>query len=310
MIQNALTAAVAVVCWLALPIAGNAQQFAPGDVIVSGTIPLPGLQQFEAEIIQYDRQGQLKTVLVDQSPGDGFTRLEFSPTGVLYTSSTGGIVTVSPTGQITPGIYGHIPYRSLSFAADGTLLAGYIAGILKRFGPSGAVLQSYHLPDDAISIDLAADQCTAYWLGPGIRRFDVCQGTQLPDFTSVDGSDFRLLPAGGVAISRFSTVDIYDANGALLRSIPGSGGALALDPDGTSIWLAEGGSLFKFDMATGNTLIGPIQTGFVGVLGLTVYGEPRAALVNGPLAGIPVLSPFVLLALFAVLAGIAALRSR
>jgi len=157
---------------------------------------------------------------------------------------------------------------------------------------------------------LGGDQCTAYWLGPAIGRFNVCQGTQLADFVSFNGNDFRLLPSGGVAITRFHTVEIHSADGSLIRTIPGSGGALALDPDGTSIWTAAGGSLSKFDMATGNILIGPIQTGLTGVDGVTVYGEPRAALINGPLAGIPVLSPWVLLALFLALAGMAALRLR
>ena len=65
----------------------------------------------------------------------------------------------------------------------------------------------------------------------------------------------------------------------------------------------------KIDLATGQRLVGPIPLTVV-VDGMTVFGEPRAALVNGPLAAIPTLSTWILLALAVALAGIAFFRIR
>ena len=310
MIRRLLLPAIAVVWTLVLSAPAQAQQFELGDVIVSGEIPLPGFQEFEAKILRYDRLGRLKSVLADVSPFEQFGRLAFSPLGVLHTTSGNGIVTVSPGGKITRYLYGADIYYALSFAADGTLLAGY-RGILSRFSASGTRLNSYAVPGDVISLDLAGDQCTAYWIRPGVQKFDICKGTPLPAFASLGGADFRLLPGGGVAITRTDGVEILSSDGSLLRKIGTVGGALALDVDGTSIWLAQqGGLLSKFDLATGNQLLGPIQTGLTGIDGLTVYGEPRAAFVNGPLTAIPTLSPRMLLMLCVALAAFAMLRLR
>lgn len=307
-----LIVGTALVCVLAVSLPICAQQFEVGDVIVSGSIPAGGTQQFRAVIQWYGADGQLKGVLADSEFYGFFGRLAFSPQGILYAPSGSGIVRVSPSGQITQGPYGGSTYFALSFAEDGTLVAGFQTA-LSRFATSGAQLTSYTLPvtDGVISIDVAADQCTAYFVGPGVRRFDVCQGTQLPNSFPSGGGDFRLLPGGGLAIARNNGVEIYSAGGALLRTIGTlGGGAIALDVDGASIWVAMfGGSLAKFDIATGNQLLGPIPTG-LGFNGLTVYGEPRAAFVNGPLAGVPVLSRWMLLVLFAALGGVAILRLR
>jgi len=308
-------AAAAIACLLGLPVSGSAQQFVMGDVFVSGTIPLPGVQASEAKLLQYDGQGHLKAVLADIGGYSQFGRLAFSPNGTLYTTSNGIIVSVSPAGQVTEGPYlrSFGFYYSLSFAADGSLLAGAVAGVstLSEFASSGTRLHFYQFQDDVYSIDLAADQCTACWLGGGgIRRFNVCQGIEMSKLINVNGSDFRLLPSGGVAITRFNTLEIYSASGSLVRTIPNAGGVIALDVDGTSIWSSYSGSLSKVDIATGTLLLGPIQTGLNGNDGLTVYGEPRAALINGPLAAIPTLSSWLLLILFAGLAGVGTLRLR
>ena len=288
----------------------SAQQFDVGDVVVSGQIPTGDPQIFRLKLLCYHPNGQLKTVLSD-GYSFAFGRLAFSPQGVLYATSPQGIETVSPTGQITLGPYGPSFFRSLAFARDGSLVASGGQDIV-RFSPSGALLNSYPLTNgpSVISLDVSGDQCTVYWLGASIRQFDICQGNQQPAPAMPSGSDFRLLHTGGIAISRMTAIEIYSASGTLVRTIPGPGGPLALDVDGTSIWLAESGSLSKFDIATGNLLVGPINTSLVGVSGLTVYGEPRAAFVNGALAGVPMLPRWMLLALCAILAMLAIVRLR
>ena len=132
----------------------RAQQFEPGDVIVSGAIPTGNPQIFRVKLLCYHPNGQLKTVLSDSEVFD-FGRLAFSPAGVLYATSSRGIEAVSPTGRITLGPYGASFFRSLAFAQDGSLVAGG-GRFLSRFGPSGALLSSYRLTDDAdvISLDV------------------------------------------------------------------------------------------------------------------------------------------------------------
>ncbi len=76
-------------------------------------------------------------------------------------------------------------------------------------------------------------------------------------------------------------------------------------------WCAQaGGLLTKFDYVTGQVLLGPIPIGVTAVRSITVYGEPKAALVNGALTAIPALPGWMLILLAPVLAAIALLRLR
>ena len=199
---------------------------------------------------------------------------------------------------------------SLSFAANGDLLAG-ADRVIKRFGPTGNLISTYSPTDLVVSLDLAGDQCTAYFVGPGIKKANICLGTSESDILPPTVNDFRLLAGGGFVLSRPDGIEIYNAAAVLIRKIPATAGVVALDADGSSVWLAQqGGLLLKFDMATGNRSVGPIPTGLVRITGLAVYGEPRAAFVNGPLIAIPALSPRMLLMLCVALAALAMLRLR
>jgi hypothetical protein len=313
MTGRVLLAYVVILCALAvLSVPARAQQFELGDVILSGDVQTGGPQDFDYKLVCYHANGQLKTVLSD-GPFFDFGMLAFSPHGVLYATSARGIETVSASGTIAHGPrYGVDAYKSIAFTADGTLLASGDPHSIIKFSPSGTLVNTYALTDlpEGSSLDVAADQCTVYWLDVNFSGFDFCSGNQVQGPPFPDGGDFRFLRDGGVAISQPFSVEIYSANGTLVRTISAHGGALALDPDGTSIWLAGGGVLSRFDMATGNILVGPIQTGLPGTLGLTVYGEPRAAFVNGALAAIPVFSQSILLVLCAALAALALVRLR
>src|SRR5205823_4836950 len=135
-----------------------------------------------------------------------------------------------------------------------------------------------HAPrSDGRGIDwlaLATDQCTLFYSCEGgrIQRWDVCARRQLPDFASLPGSGLafaiRLLPpgdgSGGLLVADNADVKRLDGRGAVVQTYDVAGQpywfALALDPDGTSFWSggSNGGSLYRFDLATGAVLAGPI----------------------------------------------------
>ena len=304
-----LVAAVSL-CAMALPVATQAQQFELGDVIVSGSNPAGGTQESDSKLLRYDRNGQFRALLAEVTPLGSFGRLAFNPSGVLHVTTDQGIKTVTAAGVVAVAASGRSLFVSLSFAANGDLLAG-ADRVIKRFGPTGNLISTYSPTDLVVSLDLAGDQCTVYFVGSTLKKLNVCLRTPESEVLPSTTLDFRLLPSGGFALSRPDGIEIFDAAGNQLRKIPALSGAVALGADGSSIWLAQqGGLLLKFDIATGNRLLGPIPTGLVRITGLAVYGEPRAAFVNGPFAAIPALSPRMLLMLCFALAAFAMLRLR
>lgn len=135
MTGRVLLVCLVTLCAFGLPMPARAQQFEPGDIIVSGEILTGGTQEFDFKLVCYRPNGQLKTVLSD-GPFFDFGRLAFSPRGVLHATTLRGIETVSPTGQITGGLYGSDIFRGLAFTEDGSLVAG--AGhSMSKFNASG-----------------------------------------------------------------------------------------------------------------------------------------------------------------------------
>ena len=123
---------------------------------------------------------------------------------------------------------------------------------------------SYH-------IVLDPNQCTMYYTseGPDVKRFNVCNNTQLADFNSAPLPDpvggaqqFSLLPGGGMLVADFSTIARLDASGNLVRTYDAPANncwlGMALDQDGTSFWASNwcGSSVTRFDLATGNVMEG------------------------------------------------------
>lgn len=153
-------------------------------------------------------------------------------------------------------------------------------------------------------IDLAADQCTIFYTSEGtsIRRFDVCQNQQLPDFVdnlSNNGAAYgiRILPDGTVLLADLGEVIRFDANGNQIQTynVPGEVGpsgssygwfAVALDPDGTSFWAGSQftGNVYRLDLSSGAVELGPVATGagagFLG--GICIKGAPTAAQTPSP----------------------------
>jgi len=175
-----------------------------------------------------------------------------------------------------------------------------------HYNSAGNYQQTFFLQPDPnytnsefiIGMDLAIDQQTIYYspiaFGQSvqstvIKRFDVLNNQQLPDWNIIEGwsGDLELLPpgdgSGGLLIAQFSNVTRLDANGDTLKTykvpIPpddpagvgycnGAAGVqalveVALDPDGTSFWTVDfcRANIFKINIESGEIEAGPINTG-------------------------------------------------
>jgi hypothetical protein len=103
-------------------------------------------------------------------------------------------------------------------------------------------------------------------------------------------------------------VHVASDGSSVIRTYQIPGNALALDIDGTSFWTNAGNFLLKVDIATGN-ILSETYTDFL-IEGISVVGEPRAALASAATASVPTISPPVVIALMLTVAAIAMLRLR
>jgi hypothetical protein len=155
---------------------------------------------------------------------------------------------------------------------------------LYKFDGSG-VLDQVFTPDfdpwgrGITYIDLASDQCTVFYTGQGIaiKRFDVCHNQQLPDLLggldpyTYGAMDFRILPDQSVLLTTLVDIRHYSKTGTLLKTYNAPGetdpylgwAVLALGPDDQSFWAGSifPGNLYRFNISTGQKLLGPIASG-------------------------------------------------
>jgi hypothetical protein len=244
----------------------------------------------------YDNNGVFKETISSGGTSTETTGGAFDSAGNLWT-------TEFTSGQITQydGNHPHAVIRrfnsqpgneSIVFNAANEFFSGSANGdrAMRKYDINGNLLETHNPtigPRGTDWIDLAADQRTMFYTseGPIVRRYDVVSRTQLPDFATGIGSinyALRLLPpfdgTGGLLVA--STADIKRLNGAgaIVQTYDATGQnqwfAMNLDPDGTSFW---GGDItthnfYKFDIASGNILVGPINT-TTQLAGLIVKGE-------------------------------------
>jgi Ca2+-binding RTX toxin-like protein len=101
-----------------------------------------------------------------------------------------------------------------------------------------------------------------------VKRYDVCADQQLADLTcALPGSNafaLRLLPEGGLLVADREAIHRLNASGTVVQTYDVSGQdfwfAANLAPDGKSFWSGDigSGNFFKFDIASGAVLVGPI----------------------------------------------------
>lgn len=163
---------------------------------------------------------------------------------------------------------------------------------IAKFNSAGALVTSYSPvvgPRGCDHMDLAADQCTLFYTSEGnlVRRFNVCTGTQLPDFVTTPtptNYGLRIRPNEEVMVASSTQVHRYAVNGALIQSYTNFSGAstlfaLALDEDGISFWTANlpDGRVWRVNILTGAVMANFSVAYHASLAGLAVYGEFTAA---------------------------------
>lgn len=188
--------------------------------------------------------------------------------------------------------------ESIVFDAAGNFYVGHADGnrLLHKYDPAGSLLMTFSPATQSRGTDwndLANDQMTMFYTSEGglIKRFDVMNNVQLPDFANIGGISYalRLLPpgdgSGGLLVANTIDIKRLDGSGAVMQTYdaPGENSwfSLNLDPNGTSFWSGDFGTsnFYRFNIDTGAIEVGPINTGTGSstLFGVCVKGEPTAA---------------------------------
>jgi uncharacterized protein YkwD/Mg-chelatase subunit ChlD len=247
----------------------------------------------DGKVQWYSPEGTLKQIL-DTKVEDLTTGMAFDGSGNLYvTNFYGGTLSKFDSSGKLLGTFGSSYSghpESIVFDQAGNVYVGAADGDndIRKFNNAGQPLAQFDVAiDDRGSdwIELAADQCTLFYTSEGslVKRFDVCTNSQLPDFASGLDRTFalRLLPEGGLLVANSVDIQRLDANGKSVQIYDAPGEdywfALNRDPDSKSFWSGNlrTGNFYKFDIATGQIILGPITAcrGFECLGGLTVFGE-------------------------------------
>ncbi len=271
--------------------------FAPGDVFTAVG---------DGQVAHLSSRG----VLLDTLTGDPRSRgsetdgMSFDARGHLFSTAfqSNQISEFSPTGNLlgTLGSGFDLHPESILFDASGNAYVGQADGLrhVLKFDRSGNVLASF--PTESANrgsdwIDLAADQCTLYYTSESevIKRYDVCNNAQLPDFATLPTAPayaLRIRPNGEILVAASSQANRLDAAGNVIQTykVPDTFQlfALNLDPDGTSFWTADyqRHTVAHIDIASG-AILGTFEVQTSGPLGgLAVVGEITVAMNHPPVA--------------------------
>ena len=144
----------------------------------------------------------------------------------LLSGSPVRVVQLSPDGTQTPFFNGFAGQFGLDIAVAITgrvfvWVGGPPRPMLAVLSPTGALEATYALPNVAF-LAVGPDGCTLFYFDSGvIRRINGCTGAPLPDFATVSGfiTDLAPLPTGELLVARSGDVLLYDASGALVRTV-------------------------------------------------------------------------------------------
>ncbi|MGH1362672.1 MAG: Ig-like domain-containing protein [Calditrichia bacterium] len=265
----------------------------------------------------YDNNGNLLETL-DSGLGGFTTGMASDADGNLYmTNFTGGFISrfTGPADPHTHSVFATADLassvESILFDQNGDTYVGQAAGTsdIIKYNDAGTEIARYDVsvgPRGSDWIDLSADQTTMFYTSEGsdILRYDVVNNVQLTPFvSSLPGTAayaLRLLPGGGILVADSERIHRLDSNGTIAQSYDATGQdnwfALNLDPDGTSFWSGDfnTSNFYRFDIASGDILAGPINTGTgtFTLFGLSVFGEITVSTNNPPVCEITPAGPF------------------
>jgi hypothetical protein len=302
---------VAVLIGLVIPVSTFTTQgsdWRMGDLFVASAVPAmkPSLRRGEYVVFGADGTPRGEVVGVQRRAFAGGCAVDVQ-TGHLWTAGFDGS-TLSRIDDLHDTLGQHdvlqtINLRSAIFAggqarglvqavlvdASGYVYVGTTNGTnqLLKLSPAGALVDGYTVAKGAARFDLATDQRTIYYTSGDnvVRRYDLATRSALPDFaTLIDGSlhAIRLLPndqgvlvAGSVGITRLDMSGQFVARHWLPATQFSS---LNITPDGREFWTSTAlNQLYRYDIATGTVVQGPVETGLPLINGLCVKLEYTAA---------------------------------
>jgi len=285
--HSLISVAVGLVALGSVSVAG-AVAFTQGNLIVSGTA---------TTVKEITPSGTLVQTL--PSAGSGFTTgMCFDASGNLLVTmfTDGALAKYSNTGALVDPTFMSAPGQPEACVRDaaGNFYVTSVSGVaaIRKFSPTGTLLQSYIPGKRSDWLDLAADQCTMYWDDEGqtsvIHRHNVCTDTDLgPLGGNGQYTALRVLPGSGdiiVANGAASSVERFSPGGTLLGSWLPAGGSgtvfsLNLDPDGVTFWTGTtDGDVFRFALSGFGSQITMIDSGNAEMYGVAVVGEITVAI--------------------------------
>jgi hypothetical protein len=252
--------------------------FALGDVFIGGLV----LSTDQDYIRWYHPDSTLVQILDAAPNGLGVEgSVAFDSGQNLYAAENwAGVVSKFDNTGTAQGTFGSAVgnANSIVFDAFGNAFVGQVDGNARvlKFDPNGNLLATYSpalQADGTDYLDLAPDQRTLFYTSAGdtIKRFDVINNKQLPDFATglpdvADG--LVLLPDGGLLVADNTSILRLDKGGSVIKTynvvpqLPGGWVSLALDPDGHSFWAIQNvgtlpsgnppNSVYEFDIGSGH----------------------------------------------------------
>jgi hypothetical protein len=158
--------------------------------------------------------------------------------------------------------------QSLSFDMEGNAWVGVFnfgRSTIRKYDSRGELVKSLKTPFGVYASDLAADQCTLFYLSGAegeqtIRRYNVCAGQAMDDFGKVKAQrlhQLRIAPDGSVLVATSVGVSRLFPDGNTrtynISGTPAPWRGLSIAPDGTSFWGTISNVAVEFDLDSGRT---------------------------------------------------------
>lgn len=226
------------------------------------------------QVAQYDSAGNLVSTLDTGTGSSEETGGCFAPTGEYYQTNFAdqSISKFAADGSLENSRWATVsgsPESCLA-GADGTVYVGVVdPGTLVQFSSDGTVVNTFSPNVESRGVDWlswGSDSCTVRYTSEGtiVFQFDVCNGTQLADFTDgLPGDCFENAPlSDGLLVACDLSIIRLDNNGNVTQTYtsPSSAGLFALtaQPGASAFWVADyngsASTVYEIDLSGGTTI--------------------------------------------------------